>query len=118
MAVEDFGLNENESSQNNSPTKIENNTERKILSDTITKDEFGRLSKEEFMINNLNTMKKEYTYLTNGVNTTNLVSNIKFYGRYNGLRYNFNYTYDNMGRIISVYGFGGIIDDSYEYDDD
>jgi len=87
-----------------------------ILSDTITKDEFGRLSKEEFLINNLNTMKKEYTYLTNGVNTTNLVSNIKFYGRYNGLRYNFNYTYDNMGRIISVYGFGGIIDDSYEYD--
>ena len=83
---------------------------------TYEEDNLGRIVTEITTIG-LAVFRKEYTYQGTGANATNLISQMVV--KRNGVSLEtYNYTYDNMGRIINVAitNANGTVNNRYTYD--
>ena len=83
---------------------------------TYEKDNLGRIISETTTIGSV-AFKKQYTYQGTGANATNLISQMVV--KRNGVSLEtYNYTYDNMGRIINVAitNANGTVNNRYTYD--
>lgn len=97
----------------NYENNIENTDETKVINNTIIDDYFGRTLSKNFGVED-DQLSTQYTYKTNGSNTTNQVATITH--KYNKISYNYSYDYDAKGRIKAKKLDGEILV-SYEYDE-